>query len=33
MDFEMPVLNGPSATKLLREQGCTVHIVGVTGNV
>ncbi|KAJ1437683.1 hypothetical protein B484DRAFT_428238, partial [Ochromonadaceae sp. CCMP2298] len=33
MDFEMPVLNGPSATRLLREQGCRVHIIGVTGNV
>ncbi|KAJ1398123.1 histidine kinase-like ATPase, partial [Ochromonadaceae sp. CCMP2298] len=33
MDFEMPVLNGPSATRLLREQGCTAFILGVTGNV
>ncbi|KAJ1413948.1 CheY-like superfamily, partial [Ochromonadaceae sp. CCMP2298] len=33
MDFEMPVLNGPSSTRLLREKGCTVHIIGITGNV
>ncbi|KAJ1431960.1 hypothetical protein B484DRAFT_448120, partial [Ochromonadaceae sp. CCMP2298] len=33
MDFEMPVLNGPSATRLLREQGCSCFIFGVTGNV
>eukprot|EP00601_Ochromonadales_sp_CCMP2298_P000950 CAMPEP_0173176858 /NCGR_PEP_ID=MMETSP1141-20130122/4688_1 /TAXON_ID=483371 /ORGANISM="non described non described, Strain CCMP2298" /LENGTH=467 /DNA_ID=CAMNT_0014099233 /DNA_START=3 /DNA_END=1410 /DNA_ORIENTATION=+ len=33
MDFEMPVLNGPSATRLLREQGCSSFILGVTGNV
>ena len=33
MDFEMPVMNGPTATKKLRELGCTCLIVGVTGNV
>ncbi|KAJ1404950.1 CheY-like superfamily [Ochromonadaceae sp. CCMP2298] len=33
MDFEMPVLNGPSATRLLREQGCSCLIIGLTGNV
>ncbi|KAJ1384440.1 CheY-like superfamily, partial [Ochromonadaceae sp. CCMP2298] len=33
MDYEMPVLNGPSATRLLREQGCSCFILGVTGNV
>ncbi|KAJ1380660.1 hypothetical protein B484DRAFT_411969 [Ochromonadaceae sp. CCMP2298] len=33
MDYEMPVLNGPSATRLLREQGCSCFIFGVTGNV
>lgn len=33
MDYEMPVLNGPEATKLLRENGCTALVVGVTGNV
>jgi CheY-like chemotaxis protein len=34
MDYEMPVLNGPDATKLLREKGYDdVIIIGVTGNV
>jgi CheY-like chemotaxis protein len=33
MDFEMPVMNGPTATKHLREIGCGSYIVGVTGNV
>jgi len=33
MDFEMPVLNGPGATRKLRELGCTVPIVGISGNV
>ncbi|KAJ1393498.1 CheY-like superfamily [Ochromonadaceae sp. CCMP2298] len=33
MDFEMPVMNGPTATKHLREMGCDSYIVGVTGNV
>ncbi len=33
MDFEMPVMNGPTATKKLRELGCNCLIVGVTGNV
>ncbi|KAJ1398495.1 CheY-like superfamily, partial [Ochromonadaceae sp. CCMP2298] len=33
MDFEMPVMNGPTATKQLREMGCDCYIVGVTGNV
>jgi CheY-like chemotaxis protein len=33
MDFEMPRMNGPDATKRLRELGCTAHIFGVTGNV
>jgi CheY-like chemotaxis protein len=33
MDYEMPVMNGPSATARLRELGCTCLIVGVTGNV
>jgi CheY-like chemotaxis protein len=33
MDFEMPVMNGPTATAQLRELGCTVPIIGVTGNV
>jgi len=33
MDFEMPVMNGPSAAKALREMGCTVPVLGVTGNL
>jgi len=33
MDFEMPVMNGPTATALLRKLGCKVPIIGVTGNV
>ena len=33
MDFEMPVMNGPDATKHLRDMGCTATIIGVTGNV
>jgi CheY-like chemotaxis protein len=33
MDYEMPVLNGPDATKILREKGYNMAIFGVTGNV
>ncbi|KAJ1416956.1 histidine kinase-like ATPase, partial [Ochromonadaceae sp. CCMP2298] len=33
MDYEMPVMNGPTAVKRLREMGCDSYIVGVTGNV
>lgn len=33
MDYEMPVLNGPEATKRLRNMGCTSLIFGITGNV
>jgi CheY-like chemotaxis protein len=33
MDYEMPVMNGPSATARLRELGCACLIVGVTGNL
>jgi CheY-like chemotaxis protein len=33
MDYEMPVLNGPDATKLLREKGYNALVVGITGNV
>lgn len=33
MDFEMPVLNGPDATAVIRSKGCNAFIVGVTGNV
>jgi signal transduction histidine kinase/CheY-like chemotaxis protein len=33
LDYEMPVLNGPSAARQLRDQKCDLLIVGVTGNV
>jgi len=33
MDYEMPVLNGPDASKKLRDRGCNAFIVGVTGNM
>jgi two-component system, sensor histidine kinase len=33
MDYEMPILNGPDATKVLREKGYSMAIFGVTGNV
>ncbi|KAJ1434354.1 histidine kinase-like ATPase [Ochromonadaceae sp. CCMP2298] len=33
MDFEMPGMNGPTATSHLREMGCDCYIIGVTGNV
>ena len=33
MDYEMPNMNGPDATKRLRELGCTADVFGVTGNV
>ena len=30
---EMPRMNGPTATRILRERGITIPIIGVTGNV
>lgn len=33
MDYEMPVMNGPTACKTLRDMAFTVLIIGVTGNV
>ena len=33
MDFEMPIVNGPTATTRIRQMGFTGSIVGVTGNV
>ena len=33
MDYEMPKINGPTATTQLRLKGCKIPIIGVTGNV
>jgi CheY-like chemotaxis protein len=33
MDYEMPRMNGPTATSRLRELGYTIPIIGVTGNI
>ena len=33
MDFEMPIMNGPDATALLRSMGYTGLILGATGNL
>jgi CheY-like chemotaxis protein len=33
MDYEMPVMNGPTASKEIRALGCDSFIVGVTGNL
>ena len=33
LDFEMPIMNGPTAAKKMRELGCDTFIVGITGNV
>jgi two-component system, sensor histidine kinase len=33
LDYEMPVMDGPSAARMLRENRVDVLIVGVTGNV
>lgn len=33
MDYQMPVMDGPTASTKLREIGCDAFIVGVTGNV
>ena len=32
MDFMMPIMDGPTATKLIRDMGYTGVIIGVTGN-
>lgn len=32
MDYEMPVKDGPTAARELRTNGCTIPILGVTGN-
>eukprot|EP00536_Pseudo-nitzschia_multiseries_P006328 jgi/Psemu1/255303/estExt_Genewise1Plus.C_1330004 len=33
MDFQMPVMDGPTATQQIRMEGCDSFIVGITGNV
>jgi CheY-like chemotaxis protein len=33
MDYEMPEMDGPTASKHIREMGCDSFIVGLTGNV
>ena len=33
VDYEMPVMNGPEACKIVREIGYTGFVVGVTGNL
>ena len=33
LDYEMPVMNGPTAARRLREEKCDLLIIGVTGNV
>ena len=32
MDFVMPKMNGPDATRAIRKLGYTCQIIGVTGN-
>jgi two-component system, sensor histidine kinase len=33
LDYEMPVMDGPTAARRLREEKCDLLIIGVTGNV
>ena len=33
MDYEMPNMNGPDAACKLRAEGCSIPIIGLTGNV
>lgn len=33
LDFEMPIMDGPTACKNLREKGYTLPVIGLTGNV
>jgi glutaredoxin-related protein/CheY-like chemotaxis protein len=33
MDSEMPIMTGPQASRILREKGCVIPIIGITGNV
>ena len=32
MDFQMPNMDGPTATRIIREMGYRGPIIGVTGN-
>ena len=33
MDYEMPIMNGPTCVSELRKRGYEVVIIGITGNV
>jgi len=33
LDYEMPVMNGPTAALKMRLSGCDAFIVGITGNI
>ena len=33
MDYEMPVMNGPTAVREIRALGCDTFIVGLTGHL
>lgn len=33
MDYEMPVMDGPSSVAMLRSIGCDAFVIGITGNV
>jgi CheY-like chemotaxis protein len=33
LDYEMPVMDGPTACKQMRQMGCSCFVVGVTGNL
>ena len=33
MDNQMPIMNGPEASKKIRELGYTLPIIGLTGNI
>jgi signal transduction histidine kinase/CheY-like chemotaxis protein len=33
LDYEMPVMNGPTAAREIRKLGCDAFLVGITGNL
>jgi CheY-like chemotaxis protein len=33
LDYEMPIMNGPTAAKMMRDLGSDTFIVGITGNL